>query len=70
MEFVKKEAAKRGLPVIEGKVDVKAYQKNHQIGTQEAARTLRYDFFQKQLRGQKKPSWLPHITQMIKRKRY
>lgn len=54
VEFVKKEAAKRGLPVIEGKVDVKAYQKNHQIGTREAARTLRYDFFQKQLRGQKK----------------
>ncbi|MFC0014553.1 MULTISPECIES: tRNA lysidine(34) synthetase TilS [Allobacillus] len=54
VELVEKEAAKRDIPFIEGKVNVKAYQRVHQIGTQEAARTLRYDFFQQQMQGKEK----------------
>ena len=48
-EFVEAEAHKRNLRVIRGEVDVETYRQTHRVGTQEAARKLRYRFFEKQM---------------------
>src|SRR5699024_1770114 len=43
--FVKKICEKWNIPFLLETVDVKGYQTNHQIGTQLAARHLRYDVY-------------------------
>lgn len=45
-EFVKHECEKTGIPLIIERGDVNAYAKSHKIGTEEAARILRYEFFE------------------------
>lgn len=44
--FVKHECEKIGVPLIIERGDVNAYAKLHKIGTEEAARILRYEFFE------------------------
>lgn len=46
-EFVKNETLKRKLPFYSKKEDVKGYAKEHKIGIEEAARTLRYSYFKR-----------------------
>ncbi|GEL78243.1 tRNA lysidine(34) synthetase TilS [Tenuibacillus multivorans] len=48
--FVKKQSESLGIPCQIGRVDVKQYQKEQQVGTQAAARALRYQFFQKKMK--------------------
>ncbi|KAF2956054.1 tRNA lysidine(34) synthetase TilS [Marinitoga sp. 38H-ov] len=44
-KFVENECRKRNIPFFSKKIDVLNYAKNNKIGIEEAARKLRYDFF-------------------------
>ena len=43
-EFVRQHCKRLGIPVFRGQGDVAAYAKTHGLGTEAAARTLRYEF--------------------------
>ncbi|MGP4073763.1 tRNA lysidine(34) synthetase TilS [Piscibacillus sp. B03] len=44
-QFVKEESERLGIPCQIGQVNVEGYKEKHQVGTQVAARELRYQFF-------------------------
>lgn len=48
--YVKSLCRRLDVPYIQTKIDVKQYKREHRVGTQLAARTLRYDFFKKQMK--------------------
>ncbi|RPF51218.1 tRNA lysidine(34) synthetase TilS [Aquisalibacillus elongatus] len=52
--YVKQLSEQWGIPCRIGQVDVERYKKEHQVGTQVAARELRYQFFEQQLQDHAK----------------
>ncbi|NUU95262.1 tRNA(Ile)-lysidine synthase [Marinitoga sp. 1135] len=52
-DFVKSEVLKRKITFYSKKEDVKNYAKTHKIGIEEAARTLRYNYFREILKKEK-----------------
>ncbi|WP_188207348.1 tRNA lysidine(34) synthetase TilS [Alkalibacillus aidingensis] len=49
VQFVKEQSEQLGVPCLIKQVNVTAYKNANQVGTQEAARELRYQFFKEQL---------------------
>lgn len=50
VDYVQSLCHRLEVPCVQTKINVKQYKKEHRIGTQLAARRLRYDFFEKQMK--------------------
>ncbi len=51
VRFVKEESEKLGIPCLIGQVNVNEYKRDHHVGTQVAAREMRYQFFQESMKN-------------------